>query len=104
MNNELKSNIDKLNDEQRAVALHKDGPLLVIAGAGAGKTHTLITRVAYLIDQGVKPEQILLLTFTNKAADEMKERATKMVDGAGEIVACTYHSFCVKMLRKFGRA
>lgn len=104
MNRELKNNIDKLNDEQRAVALHKDGPLLVIAGAGAGKTHTLITRVAYLIDQGVKPEQILLLTFTNKAADEMKERATKMVDGADEIVACTYHSFCVKMLRKFGRA
>lgn len=89
----------ELNEEQYKAVMHDKGPALLLAGAGTGKTRTLIYRVAHLIENGVSPESILLLTFTNKAAAEMKERAEKMLKEKCGITACTYHSFCVKMLR-----
>jgi len=93
---------NELNSEQYDAVTTTEGPLLILAGAGSGKTRTLIYRVAYLIEQGVSPEQILLLTFTNKAANEMKTRAKEMLDDRCEkITACTYHSFCAKLLRKY---
>lgn len=93
---------EELNKEQYEAVTTTDGPLLILAGAGSGKTRTLIYRVAYLIENGASPEEILLLTFTNKAAKEMKERAKNMLDDrCSRITACTYHSFCVKLLRKY---
>ena len=89
----------ELNKEQYEAVMHDKGPALLLAGAGTGKTRTLIYRVAHLIETAVSPESILLLTFTNKAAAEMKERAGKMLKEKCGITACTYHSFCVKMLR-----
>lgn len=93
----------ELNEEQYKAVMHDKGPALLLAGAGTGKTRTLIYRVAHLIESGVSPESILLLTFTNKAAAEMKERAEKMLKEKCGITACTYHSFCVKMLRFYGK-
>ena len=96
-------NYEKLNKFQYEAVMHDIGPALLLAGAGTGKTRTLIYRVAHLIESGVSPESILLLTFTNKAANEMKERAEKMLKEKCGITACTYHSFCVKMLRFYGK-
>lgn len=96
-------NYEKLNKFQYEAVMHDKGPALLLAGAGTGKTRTLIYRVAHLIESGVSPESILLLTFTNKAANEMKERAEKMLKDKCGITACTYHSFCVKMLRFYGK-
>ena len=90
-----------LNPEQLE-AVRAEGPVLVLAAAGTGKTHMLTTRVSYLIEHGADPAGILLLTFTNKAADEMKERAIKKAGEACRgITACTFHSFCAHMLRRF---
>ena len=96
-------NYEKLNKFQYEAVMHDKGPALLLAGAGTGKTRTLIYRVAHLIESGVSPESILLLTFTTKAANEMKERAEKMLKEKCGITACTYHSFCVKMLRFYGK-
>ena len=96
-------NYEKLNKFQYEAVMHDKGPALLLAGAGTGKTRTLIYRVAHLIESGVSPESILLLTFTNKAANEMKERAEKMLKEKCGITSCTYHSFCVKMLRFYGK-
>ena len=96
-------NYEKLNKFQYEAVMHDKGPALLLAGAGTGKTRTLIYRVAHLIESGVSPESILLLTFTNKAANEIKERAEKMLKEKCGITACTYHSFCVKMLRFYGK-
>lgn len=94
---------EELNDEQYSAAMHIDGPAVIIAGAGSGKTHTLIGRVINLVDKGIKPQRILMLTFTNAAADEMKSRAAQKLDErCGEIVGCTYHKFCNTMLRQYG--
>ncbi len=94
-----------LNPEQCAAATAGDGPLLVLAAAGTGKTRTLVHRVAYLIEQGVPPERILLLTFTNRAAREMLERAEKVVgDAAQSIWSGTFHSICARFLRRYGTA
>ena len=94
-----------LNPEQCAAATAGEGPLLVLAAAGTGKTRTLVHRVAYLIEQGVPPERILLLTFTNRAAREMLERAEKVVgDAAQSIWSGTFHSICARFLRRYGRA
>ena len=94
-----------LNPEQCAAATAGEGPLLVLAAAGTGKTRTLVHRVAYLIEQGVPPEQILLLTFTNRAAKEMLERAEKVVgDAAQSIWSGTFHSICARFLRRYGSA
>lgn len=93
----------KLNAKQYDAVTTINGPLLIIAGAGSGKTHTLINRVSYMIESGIHPENILLLTFTNAAANNMKERASKILDErCNSITACTYHSFCAKMLRIYG--
>lgn len=92
-----------LNERQSEAVMHKDGPLLILAGAGSGKTRALTCRLSYLIESGVRPDSILQLTFTNKAADEMKERAVAMLDDrCADVMACTYHSFCSKMLHEFG--
>lgn len=95
--------LDTLNEEQRKAATHIEGPLLIIAGAGSGKTTTLVNRIAYMVDNGILPENILLMTFTNAAADNMKLRASKLSNPeCGKVTASTYHSFCADILRKYG--
>jgi DNA helicase-2/ATP-dependent DNA helicase PcrA len=95
----------ELNPEQAAAATFANGPLLIIAGAGTGKTRTLIYRVAHLIEAGVKPERILLLTFTRRAAQEMLARAERLVGGASRKVAGgTFHATAHRLLRRFGAA
>lgn len=94
---------DSLNPEQLAAVKHDRGPLLILAGAGSGKTRVLTHRIAYLIsEKGVSPYQILAITFTNKAAKEMKERVEKTVgDESANIWVSTFHSTCVRILRRF---
>ena len=93
----------ELNAEQFAAAAHGDGPLLIIAGAGTGKTRTLVYRVATLIDRGVPPERILLLTFTRRAAHEMLSRAERLVGAAtARVQGGTFHATGHRLLRKFG--
>lgn len=92
--------LQELNDVQRAAVLQKDGPVMVIAGPGSGKTRVLTFKIAHLIKSGVPPWQILALTFTNKAAREMKERIEKVVgSGANRIWAGTFHSLFARILR-----
>ncbi|MCX7818000.1 MAG: ATP-dependent helicase [Kiritimatiellae bacterium] len=92
-----------LNPEQRAAALAPDGPVLVIAAAGTGKTRTLTYRVAHLVERGVPPERILLLTFTNRAAREMLDRARRLVgEAVGGVWGGTFHHFAHRLLRRHG--
>ncbi len=94
--------LSDLNPEQKDAVTYTDGPLLVLAGAGSGKTKVLTNRVAYFIQQGlIKPENALLLTFTNKAASEMRDRISQILDSKSQIqpLAGTFHSFCAKVLR-----
>ena len=94
-----------LNPEQLAAATAGDGPILVLAAAGTGKTRTLVHRVAYLAERGVPPERILLLTFTNRAAKEMRDRAAQLVGADVESIwSGTFHSVCARLLRRYGRA
>ena len=95
----------ELNDAQYRAATTVEGPLLIIAGAGTGKTRTLIYRVAHLIDIGVDPRSILLLTFTRRAAEEMLRRASLLIDGGRctQVAGGTFHSFANLVLREFGR-
>ena len=97
----LKSNINSLNDSQKKAALKIDGPIIIIAGAGSGKTRVLTFRIAYLISQGIDPFSILSLTFTNKAAKEMKTRVGELVDESESrnIWMGTFHSVFAKILR-----
>ena len=94
----------ELNDAQYQAATAMEGPLLIIAGAGTGKTRTLVYRVAHLIDQGIDPRSILLLTFTRRAAEEMLRRASLLIDGrCSQVAGGTFHSFANLVLRSYGR-
>ncbi len=91
-----------LNDSQKSAAEHIDGSLLILAGAGSGKTKTITTRLAYLISIGIDPSSILTLTFTNKAASEMRERAYSLIDQTSLItppLLCTFHKFGLLFLK-----
>ncbi|MAF79939.1 ATP-dependent DNA helicase [bacterium] len=96
------SHLDQLNSAQKEAVMATEGPLLVIAGAGSGKTRVIEHRVAHLVENGVSPEKILLLTFTRRAAGEMLRRAAGHVKAAEHVEGGTFHSFAYKMLRKYG--
>ncbi len=98
---EIDELLEKLNDEQIKPVLQTEGPVLVLAGAGSGKTRVLTTRIAYLVEElAVPPEAILAITFTNKAADEMKERLGEYID-VSRMWVCTIHSMCVRIIRMY---
>ncbi|MGB2245911.1 MAG: UvrD-helicase domain-containing protein, partial [Flavobacteriaceae bacterium] len=101
MDDVLQANLNALNDAQKAPTLHKEGPLIVIAGAGSGKTRVLTYRIAYLMTQGVDSFSILALTFTNKAAREMKGRIAELVgeSEAKNLWMGTFHSIFARILR-----
>ena len=94
-------NLDNLNKEQKEAVLYNDGPLLILAGAGSGKTKVLTTKVAYLIEEkNISPYEILAITFTNKAAKEMKDRLSLLIgDISRNIQVSTFHSFGLRLLR-----
>src|SRR3954470_3535900 len=96
--------LDALNAEQRAAATHAGGPLLILAGAGTGKTTTLCTRLAWLVAEGVPSERILLLTFTRRAAREMLTRARGLVPGSSRILGGTFHSVAHRLVRRHAAA
>ena len=101
---EIRSKYNKMNDMQKQAVFHTEGPLLILAGAGSGKTTVLVNRIAYILQLGLcQPWQILAITFTNKAAGELKDRIANVVDyGAADIWASTFHSTCARILRRYG--
>ncbi|MFT3788076.1 MAG: ATP-dependent helicase [Tepidisphaeraceae bacterium] len=98
--------LDELNDAQRSAVTHGDGPILVIAGAGTGKTKTLAARVAWLIEQGTSPDRILLLTFTRRAASQMLARAAKIIGDSAttRVWGGTFHATSSRLLRQHGKS
>lgn len=96
-------NLDELNEKQKEAVLHTEGPLLIVAGAGAGKTKTVTYRIAHLIQKGIAPNEILAVTFTNKAAKEMRERVEKILEGKNYDSApfiSTFHALCVFIIKE----
>jgi DNA helicase II / ATP-dependent DNA helicase PcrA len=93
--------LDKLNPAQRSAVTHVDGPLLTLAGPGSGKTRVVTHRIAYLLEQGISPYSILALTFTNKAAQEMKARIASLTQDA-PVWMGTFHGYCARFLRRYG--
>ena len=92
--------LSHLNKQQLEAATHVEGPLLILAGAGSGKTSTMTSRIAYLIEQGVSPYNILAVTFTNKAAGEMRERVEKLVGQVSYMWILTFHAMSLRILRE----
>lgn len=94
--------LDQLNEQQREAVLHTEGPLLILAGAGSGKTKVLTHRIAYIIEQGLAaPFEIMAITFTNKAAEEMKTRVARLADFSDAVWVMTFHATCVRILRRY---
>ncbi|WP_227017703.1 DNA helicase PcrA [Sinanaerobacter chloroacetimidivorans] len=94
--------LNKLNPQQREAAIHKEGPLLILAGAGSGKTSTMTHRIAYLIkEEGISPYHILAVTFTNKAAKEMRDRVEDLIGAGVNMWILTFHSACLRILRTY---
>src|SRR5438034_10580851 len=92
---------DGLNEAKKAAVIHGDGPLLVLAGAGSGKTRVITARIARLVASGASPDEILALTFTNKAAAEMRARVERALDARGaDLWISTFHSAAAKILRR----
>ena len=91
--------LDRLNDKQREAAMQLDGPLLILAGAGSGKTSTMTSRIAYMIEQGIDPYNILAVTFTNKAAGEMRSRVEELCGRTDGMWIMTFHAMCLRILR-----
>src|SRR5688572_12096159 len=101
MMGEMTDLLHDLTPAQKDAVTHSDGPLLVLAGAGSGKTRVITRRVAHLIEKrGVEPRSILAITFTNKASGEMAERISKLTGGA-RVSVSTFHAFCARTLRRF---
>src|SRR5919199_6084639 len=96
--------LEALNDEQRTAATHAGGPLLILAGAGTGKTTTLCARLAWLVSEGVPAERILLLTFTRRAARELLQRARGLVPASARVVGGAFHSVAHLFVRRHAAA